>query len=46
MLSPVLFAAMVDAATELTREDVLSELQYADDIALMSETIMGLANEF
>ena len=36
------FAVMVDVVTEFAREGVLSELLYADDLVLMSETIEGL----
>ena len=42
VLSPFLFAVMVDVVTEFAREDVLSELLYADDLVLMSETIIHL----
>ena len=34
-----------DVVTEFDREGVLSELLYADDLVLMSETIMGLWNK-
>ena len=44
--SPFLFAAVVDVVTEFAREGVLSELLYADDLVLMSETIKGLRNKF
>ena len=37
---------MEDVVTELTREGVLSELLYADDLVLMSETIERLRNSF
>ena len=36
MLSPILFAVVVDVVTEIARQGELSE--YADDLALMSET--------
>ena len=45
VLSPFLFVVVVDA-TELSREGMLSELLYADDLVLMSETIEGLRNTF
>ena len=45
VLSHFLFAVVVDV-TESAREDALSELLYADDIVLMSETIEGLRNKF
>ena len=35
----------MDVVTELPREDVLSELLYADDLVLMSETTHGLRNK-
>ena len=37
---------VVDVVTEFAREGSLSELLYADDLILMSETIMGLRNKF
>ena len=37
---------MVDVVTEFAREVALSELLYADDLVLMSETISGLRNKF
>ena len=37
---------MVDVVAELTGKGVLSKLLYADDIVLMSETILGLRNRF
>ena len=40
------FALVVDVVTELAREDALSELLYADDLVLMSETIEGFRNKF
>ena len=45
VLSPFLFAVMVDVVTEFTREGALSELLYVDDLVLMSETIEGLRNK-
>ena len=39
VLSPLLFAEVVDVVIEFTREGELSELLYADDLVLMSETI-------
>ena len=46
VLSPFLFAVVVDVVTEFARDGVLSELLYADDLVLMSETIEGLRNKF
>ena len=37
---------VVDVVTEFAREGELSELLYADDLVLMSETIEGLRNKF
>ena len=44
VLSPFLFAVMVDVVTEFAREGALSELLYADGLVLMSETFEGLRN--
>ena len=38
MLSPFLFAVVLDVFTELAIQGVLSELLYTDDLVLMSET--------
>ena len=46
VLSPFLFAVVVDVVIELDRDGVLCDLLYADDLALMSETIGGLRNKF
>ena len=46
VLSPFLFAVVVDVATECAGECVQSELLYAGDFVLMSETIEGLRNRF
>ena len=46
VLSPFLLAVVVDVATKLVYDVVLTELQYADDFVLMSETIKGLSNNF
>ena len=45
LLSPFLFALVVDVVTEFARECALSELLYADDLVLMSESIEGLRNK-
>ena len=39
MLSPFLFAVVVDVVIEFAREGALSELLCADDLVVMSETI-------
>ena len=46
MLSPFLFAVVVDVVAEFAGECALSELLYADDLILMSEAINGLRNKF
>ena len=46
VLSPFIFAVVVDVVTELARECAISELLYADVLALMSETIEGLMDKF
>ena len=46
VLSPFLFAVMVDVVTEFVRKGALSELLHADDLVLMSGTIEGLSNRF
>ena len=46
MLSPFLFALVVDVVAEFAREGALSELLYADDLVLMSETMEGVMNMF
>ena len=46
VLSPFLFAVLLDVVTEFAREGALSELLYADNIVLMSETIDELENDF
>ena len=42
VLSPYLFAVVVDVVTEFTREGVSSELLYAEDLIMMTEMIEGL----
>ena len=41
VLSPIHLEISVDVVTVLAREGVLSELLYADDLVLMSDTIDG-----
>ena len=36
----------VDVVTEFVRKGALSELLYANDLVLMTETIEGLRNKF
>ena len=45
-LSPFLFALVAAVVTEFTGEGAISELLYADDLVLMSETIHGLRDKF
>ena len=46
VLSHFLFAVVIDVVTEFAREGELSELLYADDLVLISETIDQLLNKF
>ena len=46
VLSPFILAVVVDVVTEFARECALSELLYADDLVLMSETIERHGNKF
>ena len=46
VLSPFLFAVVIDVVAEIAIEGALSKLQYADDLVLTSETIEGLRNKF
>ena len=43
---PLLFAIMVDVITESMRNGLMSEMLYADDLALTSETMEGLREKF
>ena len=45
VLSISLSSVVVNVVTELACEGVLSELLYAEDLILMTETIMGLDTE-
>ena len=46
VLSPFFFALVVDVVTEFARDCTLCDLLYADDLVLMSETIVGLRYKF
>ena len=46
VLSPLVFATMVDVITESAREGLMKEVLYADDLVLMSETIEKLREKF
>ena len=39
VLSPLLFAIVVDVVTENAREGLIKELLYADDLVIMSEAM-------
>ena len=45
VLSPFLFALVVDVITVMATKVVLSELLYADDLVQMNETIESLRNK-
>ena len=45
-LSPLLFAIVVDVITESARNGLMSEMLYADDLVLTSETMEGLRERF
>ena len=42
LLSPLFFAIVVDVITESVRNDLMSEILYADDLVLPRETMEGL----
>ena len=46
VLSPLVFAVVVDVVTESAREGLMSEMLYADDLVLISETMEGLREKF
>ena len=46
VLSPLLFAIAVDVITESVRNGLMSEILYADDSVLTSETMEGLREKF
>ena len=46
VLSPFVYAVVVDVVIELARKGALSELLYADDKVRMSETFEGLRDKF
>ena len=46
VLSRFIFDLVVDVITEFAGDCVLSELLYADDLVLMSETIEALRDKF
>ena len=46
VLSPLIFAIVVDVVTEHAREGLLNEILYADDLVLMSESMDDLREMF
>ena len=42
MLLPLLFAIVVDVILENAREGLMNEILYADDLILMSKSIVNL----
>ena len=46
VLSPLIFAVVVDVVTEHAREGLLNEILYADDLVLMSESLEDLRERF
>ena len=46
VLSPLLFAIVVDVVTENAREGLMKEVLCADDLVEMSETMEGLKERF
>ena len=46
VLSPLLFAIVVDVITKNARRDVINELLYANDLVLMSDTMKDIKERF
>ena len=46
VLSPLLFAIVVDVITENARRGIINELLYADDLVIMSKTMEDLKERF
>ena len=46
VLSPLIFAIVVDLVTEHAREGLLNEILYVDDLVLMSESLEDLRERF
>ena len=46
VLSPLIFAIVVDVVTENAREGLMNEILYADDLVLMSESLEELKEKF
>ena len=46
VLSPLVFAIVVDVVTENVRNGFMSEMLFSDDLVLMSEMMEGLREKF
>ena len=46
VLSPLLLVILIDVVKEHTREGLLNEILYADDLMLMSESLDNLRERF
>ena len=46
LLSPLVFAIVVDIVMENVRNGLMSEMLYADNLVLISETMEGLREKF
>ena len=46
VLSPLLFAIVVDVVTENARESIMKEILYTDDLVLMNKMMEGLKERF
>ena len=46
VLSPLMFAIVVDALTERVRDGSINEILYADDLVLVGETMKDLREKF
>ena len=46
VLSPLLFAFLIDVVTEGVKEGLLEGILYADDLLLMAETIQDVCRKF
>ena len=46
VISPLIFAIVVEAVTEQARKGLLNEILYADDLVLMSENLEDLRERF
>ena len=46
VISPLIFAIVVDAVTQQARKGLLNEILYADDLVLMNENLKDLRERF